>query len=485
MLEQRYVDFILSQALREDSIVNMNKEEYGYLVDRAVEDLGKHDFMKQNNCSKSTYMYLTRNYVDHDNISGVHDSRRKTITLKKSQIDKLYNGKVDVFDTIFHENQHMSQYNDLGRMPISFMRYNMLKEQVIMDCTYDYYTRNYTTTYIEIEAREKGCERAAEYLAKIMPTERIADSIEQLGDDVSELFSNKFDKEKERLLEQSTEEKKLYEDADKKLYKDGNRRPLQSIFEDIVSEDLIKSKIKKYPGLLIEYNENGKRKNFFELLSFADSQGLNLEMIQQIIKSSNTMEQGDNIDTIYGIINYINNNGMNAKKCEFMKKVLSENFVSYINKLSKDLSSKSYLKDDDLRMYNSIQSIIDAAKREGSYNYIFAHNSCKNGLTPLSGLEFYQKSIEKRFPTIKVKANSIKQRDEEQKRLKEKLDAERKRQLKQNTSGEKKKKGLFGLFKFSYKDAKKISDEADISGKQTVLNFEKSLELADRTNLDL
>lgn len=360
MLTQKQVDFLLNQALRKNSIMNSNRDKYGFVLERAIEDLGKLDNIKQMGNPKIKYLYMTRDYISRESVMGRHtkilDSRlgMKKVTLKREVLQQFYEGNLESIDTIFHENTHMNQTANLSKTPKSFARYNMIKEDIIMARNPKYYRDNYKLTYIEIEAREKGNEKAAKYLSEIMPEERALEIADDLRNSVVSMFESKLKETKQAFEEASEREQSNYKRGLIKKDRTGKKSSLIDLFDRelrLMTTSERYNMFQKYPGLSIEYHPNGDKRTFLELIgnSCKEDSKLDLEMMSQIIIHGRTLEKENGAQPIAHMIKFLSE-AKNDEQIKFLNDIIENSFAPYLERYATNLKPQT------VRDYNGIKS---------------------------------------------------------------------------------------------------------------------------------
>ena len=475
IFSQEATDFLLNQALRPNSIINTMNEKYSGVSERALENLGKLDNVKQNN-GQLSYIYIVRDYIDRDITLGLHGAN--CITVKRENVKKLANGEFDAIETIFHENTHMNQAIRIKQIPQSFKDYIMIKEDIIRFEREKYYDQNYRLFYKEIEAREKSEQKTAEYIGQIIPKDRTEDFVENLRDDIAEMFSTRYKEEQKRYISKSKLEGKLYDEGLIKIDKDGAKRPISEIFDRYVDEFSISTYMKKYPGLVLEYNDNGTKRSLSEQILFANAnkERINLQMMREIIKNAGTAQTSTSLEPLVAVKRLIIN-AKSKEDIEFINGIVGDNFpiaiLNYGKKLSTQLKDNTRrLTINDLDDYLLIKEFVDAAEKNPQIPWLEGFNvTTENGITTLHMLQVIKSTIEKANPNIGAISDNYKAMKQQR------------TQTSTNStipSRKSNKKSFFSnKFHKSYEQLQEI--EADVEGMQTVAQYEIELEDREKT----
>ena len=293
-----YVNFIIKQALENDSVISKNPEKYLNLVECCIEDLGRNDLSKD---IKPPYHYFTTDYVKSNTFEsgqsgGLHDSYRRLIQIPRKNIMRMIKEKnLDILNSIFHENAHAEQYYDFLNFQInSYNRYIMKKEDVLRKYFSDFYKDNYSLTYIEIEANEKAAQKLANYI----------DSLDI--SDISNLnFLDSFGKEISDACKDVIEQKtKEYKEGEKKII-EGKTQDVVEVFDELIKENPYF--FDTNPEFLIEYNKDGSKKSLRQILNNAEAyinEEKNLyDIITRIIKNGNIITADSIIDDMEVLMN--------------------------------------------------------------------------------------------------------------------------------------------------------------------------------------
>ena len=221
-MPEKAVDFILSQSMRPESLINTKNDKYGKVPERAIEDLGKIDNLRRNNVNYLNRIYIIRDYIGRDSTAGLHCGN--VITIRREQINKLQEGELDAVDTVFHENTHMTQDYRLEKSTSDFTEYLMGKERKIRLHTLhgeEYYRENYFQILIEIEAREVAARMTADYIAKIAPKNKVTDIADSLKQGVVDSMLDAYKIQENKYREIEKQELASYKSSINKKDSDG------------------------------------------------------------------------------------------------------------------------------------------------------------------------------------------------------------------------------------------------------------------------
>lgn len=468
IMPEEAVDFLISQSMRTDSLINSKKDKYGKVPGRAIEDLGKIDNLRRNNVNYLNRMYIVRDYIDKDSTLGLH--RGNVVTIKKEQIDKLSKGGLDAIDTVFHENTHMTQEYRLEGVVKDYAEYLMKKERLIrrLDINGEkYYDENYFQILTEIEAREVAARMTAKYVAKIAPKTQIAGIADSLKQDVVGSLLDRYKKEENRYRQIAEKEVAAYKPAINKIDSDGKNRTINQIFDRRFKKEswVLKNFIKSQPMAEYEYFNDGSKKSFSEQIRtvVTHSDDINYDFIKAIINYSGTAENADTINTL-GALNTLLTTvqGNNSKRGKFVSEIVGPNLPNIIDKHIKSTQ-------DVLKAGNNVTIAVDAyIGMKGLLNRINSNQNANwvqgfkipndKGNDSVHLMNKYCTMMKDYFPNIDNYVSKL----ELQQKQDELEKAKRREQLRRKT----------GKY-FGYKQVAAV--RADIKGKDAVAMYEKSL----------
>lgn len=224
----------LDKKLLEASVQSMMSN---YLSEKEI-DLGNRVFFGNGKL-------INRGYYTHLN---------KSIWIDDNLIDKFINspdlsGKTDLFDTMFHEMQHAIQFKNIDKGNIDYLTYNFIKEEAIQNYDEDFYNNNYTSMYIESDARKQAILETLDFLKSVNPE-----------------FVQVIREKSEPKYIAETLQHTVYNDAEKEMQIGNKKVPIN--ISDYLG-NLIENNptiLKNYPQLAIEYNVDGTRKDIQSLL---------------------------------------------------------------------------------------------------------------------------------------------------------------------------------------------------------------------------
>lgn len=288
ILSQETIDFLLAQAIRKDSIVNQEREKYLPVIETAIADFAYHDYLNRTGEDEIEYVYSIRDYISADSVRGRHYPYGQ-VKIKRDLIINLFEGDLEVFNTIYHENEHMLQTRKKSKTPDNFIDYQICREDVIKYLWPEFYSKNYDLMYEEIDAREKAAQLTADYLEKIVSANTIDDILENVGNSVVDMIS-KSNKEVEK-------EQQNYSDAEIKRTQNGRMINGTQILDDLIGKYdkvLVREFFSKRPALEIEYDfDTMKKRDFNSLITLTRTGKYDYEMMRQIIRAGNTVETID------------------------------------------------------------------------------------------------------------------------------------------------------------------------------------------------
>ncbi len=145
----------------------------------------------------------------------------------------------DLLITCFHEIQHAVQ-NKKAKIkkgePITLYSYKKNQEHILIELDKEYYVQNHQNFFVEADANIVGCEMALKVIEKYSKSRY--DEIKDYGLD---------------YIDNKNAELHTYDDA-----------KFRSYINELIKECPIY--LKEYPFLLLEYNKDGSRKTFNELI---------------------------------------------------------------------------------------------------------------------------------------------------------------------------------------------------------------------------
>lgn len=291
------------------SIIHNNLKENGIDIGNRI-FFGKDQWQRGlNRSSEYNLIWINEQLVKNFVKTKVLNSDDKTEALKK---------KTAVFVTVFHENKHAKQFDNIEYNRIDFLTYNFIKEQILRKYDKNFYDANYNKMFIEEDARQYGIIDAMKFLNSI----GIKD------------FDCVYPAYK-RILETELVTGNITQDSNKKLSFRGNKRIHNT---DFLSR-LIKNNsdiLNRYNGILkIEFNEDGTTKDIHTML---DEYNV---AVSQLEREENRETKVENLYSIYY--------GLFKQKIARGQNISQEDSVAMMNfyKLSDSLISLN-----DLRIYS-------------------------------------------------------------------------------------------------------------------------------------
>ena len=181
------------------------------------------------------------NVVKIANICHAGTRGDSAIILSPKNLSNSFNKSFQIFDTLFHELIHEKQAHELYLDVCDYNRLKQVKEEIIIVRYPKYYNDNYNRISIEVEAFIKGTLEAMKFY---------------------------FDKTKKiPYLSKCLSNLKSYyisRSLNTRVY-NGLKYELEVLFDILHDKNDIKSLIKTYPILKLEYNEDGTKKSLYEL----------------------------------------------------------------------------------------------------------------------------------------------------------------------------------------------------------------------------
>lgn len=348
ILPQKYVNYIIKQALECDNVIDANPQKYLALVECAIEDLGKNDLKERIGLDKKINYFISDNiYSETLNSQAGGSYYNSSLSIKvsrKSIIDLIENKDLYALDTVFHENTHAEQYRDFeNKHYLSYNRYVMQKEQILISEYSDFYRDNYDKTFIEIEANEKSAQKLGEYLDELnLSSKTQLMFLSAFGEKVVDMCTDVADKKKKEY--DIGEEKRI----------DGKNQNIYEVFDNLIKEK--PNLLKDYPEFELEYNSDGTRKSLSQLFYFAkkNSEEAQFNCISQIIKKGNVMAPESFISDMIFL--------MEESKIEdsLVFEIVSKNISSVIFKLMANSNQLSDSRVNDLRnMIHQIKNTVE------------------------------------------------------------------------------------------------------------------------------
>lgn len=190
----------------------------------------------------------------HSSTHGYYDHSHKCIWLDDIVLERFLTSpnledKAYLFRCIFHEMQHAVQHHNIDNGNINYLTYNFIKENIIQEYDEEYYSANYTSLFIESDARREEILGSLEFLKGLNPN-----------------FVNILKQDATRAYVFETRFHPIYKDSTKKMSVGQNGTKIN--VSDYVGF-LIHSNpqiLFDSPILRIEYNPDGSYKSLETLL---------------------------------------------------------------------------------------------------------------------------------------------------------------------------------------------------------------------------
>lgn len=485
------VDFLTSQSMRPDSLINQNREKYGKVPERALEDLGKIDNLKRNGGQPLNYLYIVRDYMGHDLTMGLHQGT--IINIKRERMDQLALGNPSVINTVFHENTHMNQGVRLQGSPSSYREYIMLKEDIIRDYDkYDeYYDTNYTMIIKEIEAREVAAQMTADYLGRIAPKSQEVTIADAVKSEVIDMISDKFKQEQARFSEESKREQELYVEALQKKDKDGQAKSVNKIFSNrFKNTSVMRNFMDKSPFAILEYDDKGNQRSFSEQMKvFSEVADVNFSPKQYVfIKNILTFGQDDKTsnskDSMLALGKIMDKCKGSKLKEEFVGALVSANYLPAVSAFVKDsleeMKKSPEVTFDRIDTYEAISKLRDTLKSNPDAAWQKAFNDKNDkGNSIMDMLDVYEKGIKLVHPNMDAMVLKLAQirREQEIEAQRKKLEEQQRMQQFKRSNRSNGILGIFGTRRPGYKAMAGIT--VGVEGKLAVQQYETELEARD------
>lgn len=363
IMPEKAVEFLISQSLRPDSIINLKNDKYGKVPERAIEDLGKIDILKRVPGKDLIDIYVTRDYLNKAIVDGKQNRNKRSVAIKRDSIKRLANGNFDAINNVFHENTHVIQHNRFKVSSKNYAEYLMKKEVLIMASDREYYNQNYKLIFEEIEAREEANQLTADYIGNIISQNQIPYIADTLKQSVNDSLVQRFEQLKNLYYRDAARESQLYRTGINKVDRDGQTRNINEIFDRRFRGGEIDFYhfMMTEPMLVYEYNPDKSRKNFPEqIIAAANTTSLDkdkFDFIKSIINNSGTAKDANAYQTLAAINYLIDSRGVNNRnKSEFIAQVVGPNLPDIIENYGKYCFA--YLKSGQLPTEEMIQTYL-------------------------------------------------------------------------------------------------------------------------------
>lgn len=279
-LDRKYINFILRQTLDLNSAVSRNPTKYQCVIERTIEDFSRNDLSSKIKKDGNGYCYFIRDNIGKKYSLGTQVNEGNIILYKRQGIrDLLYKRDLDIFATVFHENEHADQFFDmLNGNYNNYTRYMANKEIIIMKEDSEFYVANYELMFLEIEAREKELYELGRYIYELKVDRNTDYRYGSLRSNIIRKISDKLAEENSKY--EKGEEKKLKLNDDKKI-------KVSNFFDYLISKN--PGYLEMFPKLKIEYNDDGSLKTIEEfMLNIQNCQSVDdASLYRSILKKGN------------------------------------------------------------------------------------------------------------------------------------------------------------------------------------------------------
>ena len=237
MVNERIPEKYYKYIIKEAAYGYISKEDYDFIIQRALEDLA-YDYLIKNEIEEYSFGFGN---IDSD---GYIEEEEQKIILSDAF---FYNYNItETLDSIFHEVTHAIQYikkeNLIGKDDVSFYNkslYNMIKEDLILTNIDGFYKENYENLECEFNARIQSSIKTNNFLLELGFSE------EEIAILSEETIKDKIKKECNNNIDRNI-----------KIF-DGKDKHINDILLDVLNEH--KDYMVLYPILKLEFkiDENG------------------------------------------------------------------------------------------------------------------------------------------------------------------------------------------------------------------------------------
>lgn len=323
IIGERAANFIIKQTLLPNSVISNNPEKYQSIVERALEDMGK-AMLSSRVKLKWNYTYLTRDIVNQKEDDYGVQTDGIGIAIKRDGVREFIKNKdIYILGTVLHENDHANQAYDIqyGKNN-NYIRYMMYKEKILWDKSEEYYPENYAKIFREIAARQNAAQLLSKYLKSL--NIEFSDEVVYNGARGEEIYS--------QLQKQVDEEELFWGNGVQK-----NGSDFFVLCDKAILED--KGLLKKYPDLSIEYNEDGSKKSFREMLLMLNSikNGTEANLFIKMLTAGKTINK-DNIGEVIKALNDFDCKGNEDAKAVVVK-LTKDGLNRVLGELKQDIES--------------------------------------------------------------------------------------------------------------------------------------------------
>lgn len=253
--------YVISECFNENSALYKKRGLYQGYINRILENFGANNIPKEM-LEMKHYYYFMRPQIGMTDPSGMQTSN--AVYVREEDQKEL----LETLNTIFHENTHIEQeYCTKYAKKYSYVKYMILKEDLINQTLLDYSALNYRTLFSEIDARAKASLKMLKFIFSL-------DGVKEKVD-------------LNRIIQNYNREILYYIGAYEK--KDGNNEETSDIND--IFEKLLDGKpelLEQNPIFLVEYNPDGSLRSPEELIRFMEKGSRSQrELIIKILENNN------------------------------------------------------------------------------------------------------------------------------------------------------------------------------------------------------
>jgi len=405
-LPKEITDYIIRQFSVRTTLLNRKSEKYMSVAERAIENTGLIRLLAQEDTKP--FMYKFRDCILFEGVSGQKD-RDGNISIKRSYMNDLKCGNIEVIGTMFHENTHGGQDSREGKFILkSFNEFMMIKEECLMKKKPGYYYENYNLMFIEIEAREHGASDTSGYIdMKINPALKTKLAHNPKDSIISEYY-DRFTVQSEAYMRNSEKEATLYEVAlDKNV--NNQRGTINELFDKYMTPEDVRSFMEVYPALAYEYNEDGTLKTTGQQIETVfQYPEISLDVMRQVIKHSSYKKYSlDTFDSIDRVMQAVGN----EEEKNFIEGVVADKIPEIVSriKMSRRNCYPSDAIEEVLASYISLNRVIGYVEENMEGNdtlSVFAKYNAK-GKRPLDEMQDLKAMLEEQYPGLAERVQQV------------------------------------------------------------------------------
>jgi len=239
--------------------ISINKDENGKITNRSINHI-----INFNENKLSSDLFITN---QEKNIPGI----------------------VDFLHGIGHEIQHASRSENYTKEPIDYNAILIAKESICRNKYRGFYTKNYDALASENDAEIQGWYRAVEVLKKYDPN-----LLQAYKEEINEIIQELKEKDSNSKIILITEKDRVT----------GERSKVISYGVDKVIRENPEEMMGIYPILHLEYNKDGSKKTYEQLMEDKEKRLIKLNEKENIFVQGEEMNKEEAIEKMYeGIIN--------------------------------------------------------------------------------------------------------------------------------------------------------------------------------------